>query len=256
MTTPNTYGLIGYPLGHSFSREFFTKKFRREHIEAQYLNFEIEDIGLLMEILAEYPQLKGLNVTSPYKELALAYTNKLSEVATDIGATNTLRITNTENGPIVEGFNTDAQGFALDIKQVLPADCSGLKALVAGSGGASRAVCYALRRMGIEPTIVSRSPKDGQLSYKEVNQEVITKHIVIINATPLGMKPQESECIDIPYEAVTTSHVCYDLIYNPSPTEFLKRCSAQGAAIRGGLGMLENQAKLSWKIWNNNEDLL
>lgn len=249
MPHKSLYGLIGYPLGHSFSRNFFTKKFQSEHINAEYLNFEIPDIGFFMEVIAENPNLRGLNVTIPYKQQIIPYMQSLSPEAEAIWAVNVIEFSGTPNNPIFTGHNTDAPGFALDFGPMIEGRHN-LKALVLGTGGASRAVCHALKSLGIEYTLVSRTPSAGKLAYTDLTQEVIHSHLAIINTTPLGMSPNIDSYPPIPYEFITPQHVAYDLVYNPLPTLFLKKCMEQGAAAKGGIGMLHNQAILAWQIWN------
>lgn len=255
MDRPTIYGLIGFPLGHSFSQEFFTGEFSRLGINARYLNFEIEDIGKLMEIVAEYPELRGLNVTTPYKRQVLPYIDSLSGEARAIGAVNVVKIIGSDPDLIFEGHNTDALGFAMDLKEKLvqlPVMPTG--ALVLGSGGASAAVCYGLRTLGITPTVVSRNPQaPGMISYSDVTGEVVARNTVIVNATPLGMPATANQAPPFPYHLITPDHLCYDLIYNPSPTRFMTLCKRQGAAVSDGLGMLKAQARLSWEIWTGQE---
>lgn len=245
------YGLIGFPLGHSFSAKFFTEKFSREGIDAQYRNFELDDIGDLMEMLAEQPDLQGFNVTTPYKQAIIPYLTALSPQAREIGAVNTVSITYDSSGTITSltGHNTDAPAFARTIAPMLPPEP--VSALVLGTGGASRAVVHALAELGVSCTLVSRTPAQGVLTYADLTPEVIAANRVIVNTTPLGMEPETDACPLIPYEALTPAHVCYDLIYNPAETLFLKKAAARGAATRNGLGMLHLQALLAWQIWNH-----
>lgn len=251
----DVYGLIGFPLEHSFSRKFFNEYFSVHHINAEYLNFEIDDIGALMEVLAEQPNLCGLNVTSPYKRLVMPYLDMVSDEAREIGAVNVIKISGMPDAPVLEGHNTDARGFATDIEPLLR-KCGipqGSKALVLGTGGASSAVYYGLRSLGIKPTLVSRRPADGVITYDTLTPEIMADYRVIVNSTTLGMEPHTGECPAIPYDLIDKRYVCYDLIYNPSPTEFLKRCAAAGATVSGGLGMLTAQARLSWLIWTGQQ---
>lgn len=247
MTT--LYGLIGFPLGHSFSAKFFEEKFRREGIDADYRNFELDDIGTLMELLAEYPQLQGLNVTIPYKQQVMQYLTAVSPQAREIGAVNTVRIDHDADGNVtaLEGFNTDAPAFARTLAPLLPPEP--VAALVLGTGGASHAVCAALGWLGVDYTLVSRTPAPGQLGYPQVTPETVAANRVIINTTPLGMSPHADGCPDIPYEAITPGHVCYDLIYNPEETLFLRKARQAGATTANGLHMLHLQALLAYHIW-------
>lgn len=247
-----TYGLIGLKLGHSFSRKFFTEMFQKEGIEAEYLNFELDDIGQLMEVIAEHPQLKGLNVTIPYKEQILPYIDRLSPEAREIGAVNTVKITGdlSTGDFLLEGYNTDITGFKDSITPLLPPGAD--KALVLGTGGASKAVIVALRQLAIEPLPVSRTAAPGRITYDDLKGDpsMLSSHKVIVNTTPLGMYPDVDSAPDIPYDYLTPDHLCYDLVYNPDPTLFMTRAAERGAKTCSGLAMLEGQALASWKIWN------
>ena len=245
------YGLLGYPLGHSFSASFFNEKFRREGIDAEYRNFELPEIGELMELLAELTELRGLNVTIPYKQQILPYLTGLSPQARQIGAVNTVRLVHDSDGNLTElqGFNTDAPAFARTLAPLLPEKA--ISALVLGTGGASKAVGAALSWLGIEHRFVSRNPAPGQLAYDQLSAEVMSANLLIVNTTPLGMHPKTDTCPPIPYELLTPAHICYDLVYNPEETLFLKNAAARGATIRNGLPMLHLQALLAWQIWNS-----
>ncbi|MDE7111301.1 MAG: shikimate dehydrogenase [Muribaculaceae bacterium] len=245
------YGLIGYPLGHSFSARFFDEKFRREGIAASYRNFELPDIGDLMELLAEVPELRGLNVTIPYKQLIIPYLTSLSPQAKAIGAVNTVRIVHDSDNNVtgLEGYNTDAPAFARTLAPLLPLEA--ISALVLGTGGASKAVCAALEALGISYTLVSRTGGDGRLTYANLDDKIISRHRLIVNTTPLGMSPATDNCPPIPYGALTTDHICYDLIYNPEQTLFMKQAAERGATVKNGLDMLHLQALLAWKIWQS-----
>ncbi len=244
------YGLLGYPLGHSFSASFFNEKFRREGIDADYRNFELPDIGDLMELIAEYPEIRGLNVTIPYKQQIIPYLTKLSDQAKEIGAVNTVRLVYGSDNELValEGYNTDAPAFARTLAPLLPLEP--ISALVLGFGGAARAVCAALQWLGIPYTVVSRRPAEGQLSYDGLIPEVIAANRLIVNTTPLGMYPKVEDCPPLPYELLTQDHICYDLVYNPAETLFMKKAAAAGARTCNGLAMLHLQALLAWQIWN------
>lgn len=249
------YGLIGFPLGHSFSAKFFNEKFSREGIDAEYRNFELEDFGDFMELLAELPDLVGVNVTIPYKQAVMPYLTAVSPQAQAIGAVNTVRIGRTADGDItaIEGFNTDAPAFARTLAPLLPVEA--VSALVLGTGGASKAVCYALEQLGIDYQLVSRTAAPGRLTYGDLTPQVVADNRVIINTTPVGMSPHSDACPDIPYDALTPGHVCYDLIYNPAETLFLQKAAAKGASTKNGLDMLRLQALLAWKIWNSTFEL-
>jgi shikimate dehydrogenase len=243
-----TYGLIGYPLTHSFSRDFFNQKFASEGIPARYLNFELPDIGDLMEVIAEYPDLAGLNVTIPYKEQVLPYLAEIDDDAREIGAVNVIKFVRKVGNDIrMKGYNSDVIGFSDSIKPYLKAQHT--KALILGSGGAAKAVRRGLLNLGVEPVYVSRKPREGAITYADLTPEVMASHKVIVNTTPLGMYPHVDECADIPYDLLTSEHLCYDLIYNPDVTLFLKKSAERGAVTKNGLEMLLLQAFASWRIW-------
>lgn len=247
--TEKIYGLIGYPLIHSFSQNYFNQKFEMEHINARYINFEIPDIGDLMEVVSEYPTLSGLNVTIPYKEQILPYLDELDEDAAKIGAVNVVKFIRTKSGDLkFKGYNSDIIGFCDSIRPLLrPVH---RKALVLGTGGAAKAVVRGLENMGIEPTLVSRTAREGVLTYADLSPEVMSSHKVVVNTTPLGMYPHVDECPDIPYNLLDSDSLCYDLLYNPDVTLFMKRAAEYGAEVKNGLEMLLLQAFVSWDIWN------
>jgi len=244
------YGLIGFPLGHSFSQTFFNRKFESECIMARYVNFEIPDIGDLMEVLSENPNLAGLNVTIPYKQQILSYLDDVDPVAQRIGAVNVVQIVRgkSDNDFRLIGFNSDFAGFSKSIAPMLKPYHR--KALVLGTGGASKAVCCALEDLGVAPTLVSRTKREDVLTYDELTPEVMQSHKVIVNTTPLGMYPHVDTCPDIPYDCITSEFLCYDLLYNPDVTLFMKRAAERGAEVKNGLEMLLLQAFESWDIWN------
>lgn len=243
-----TFGLIGYPLTHSFSQNFFNKKFEAENISAQYLNFEIPDIGDLMEVVSEYPNLSGLNVTIPYKEQVLPYLDEIDDDAKKIGAVNVIKFIRKKDMLKFKGYNSDIIGFCDSIKPLLSPQRK--KALILGTGGAAKAVRQGLINLGVEPTYVSRTRREGVITYDDLTPEIMATHKVIVNTTPLGMYPHIDECPDILYSELTPQHLCYDLLYNPDVTLFLKRAREQGAQIKNGLEMLLLQAFVSWNIWN------
>ncbi len=246
------YGLIGFPLGHSFSQNYFNQKFEAENINAEYVNFEIPDIGDLMEIFAENPGLSGLNVTLPYKEQVMAYMDEIDSQAERIGAVNVIKIMHKKNGDLMlKGFNSDIIGFTDSILPLL--NDRHPKELVLGTGGASRAIRVGLRNLGIEPVLVSRTKREDVLTYEELTPEVMKEHLVIVNTTPVGMYPHIDCCPDIPYECLTPDHLCYDLIYNPDVTLFMKKSAEYGAIVKNGLEMLLLQAFASWNIWTENQ---
>ena len=243
------YGLIGYPLGHSFSKNFFNQKFAEEKIDAQYLNSEIPNIKDLKDVLSRNPELKGLNVTLPYKEQVIPYLDNLDETAKMIGAVNVIKFSKGLFGKTkLIGFNSDIIGFQQSIQPML--DDSHRKALVLGTGGASKAVYFGLKQLGVEPIFVSRHPKtDNCIAYGDITPSLMEEYTVIVNATPLGMYPNIDTCPDIPYSQVTDKHVLYDLIYNPDETLFMRKGKEKGAAVKNGLEMLLLQAFASWNIW-------
>ncbi len=242
------YGLIGYPLTHSFSQTYFNQKFQSEDINARYLNFEIPDIGDLMEVVAEYPALSGLNVTIPYKEQVIPYLDEMDDDAKKIGAVNVIKFIRGKDGLRFRGYNSDVIGFTDSLRPLLTPECK--KAIVLGTGGAAKAVYRGLLNLGIEPLLVSRKAREGVITYSRLTPKMMETHKIIVNTTPLGMYPHVDQCPDIPYDLVTESHLCYDLIYNPEVTMFMKKCSDHGAKVKNGLEMLLLQAFAAWKIWN------
>ena len=279
----NKYGLLGHPLGHSFSRKFHNERFSRLGIDAEYVNFDLADVSTLPEVLAAEPTLCGLNVTIPYKQAVMSFLDELDPVAARIGAVNTVRFIRSSTDSIqgdsddlsaikgkagipglrLKGYNTDIIGFRDSIRPLLiqagildpslhiPNSSFGSKtrALILGTGGASKAVKVALEDMGIEPVFVSRTPAEGRLTYADLSPEVMASHLVIVNCSPVGMFPHVDECPDILYDCLTSRHVCYDLIYNPEVTQFLARAKEKGALTMSGGAMLEGQAIASYNIW-------
>ena len=246
-----TYGLIGFPLEHSFSAKFFNEKFKDENIDAEYLNFEIEHIFDLRKVLVFNPQLKGLNVTIPYKEAVLTFLDDLSPVARKIGAVNVIKIERSPNNPNnykLKGYNTDYIGFKESITPLLnPAYHK--NALVLGTGGASKAVCVALDALGIDWTYVSRQAKENSYTYETLTPEIIAENNIIINTTPLGTFPNVEELPQLPYSSLTPHHLFFDLVYNPSETSFLNKGKEMGATVKNGAEMLRLQALEAWEIW-------
>jgi shikimate dehydrogenase len=240
-----SYGIIGYPLGHSFSPAYFADKFQREGIDAVYKTYSLPDISALSQVLQDNPSLQGLNVTIPHKQAVIPYLNALDVEAEAIGAVNCIDI---RNG-ITRGYNTDATGFELSLLPLLSADHT--HALVLGTGGASLAVAYVLDKLGIAFRHVSRNAKQGQYTYAALTPDIIQQHKLLINTTPLGMHPDISSLPALAYEAIGASHLLYDLIYNPEETAFLAAGRQQGAAVKNGLEMLQVQAEASWRIWNS-----
>jgi len=242
------YGLIGYPLGHSFSISYFNEKFQNEKIDAAYENFEIPDITSLTEILESNPNLRGLNVTIPYKQQVMKYLDMISPEARAIGAVNVIRVTHSGSKTILKGFNSDVIGFVKSIEAML--EPSHKKALILGTGGASRAINYGLKSLGLETLFVSRFKKQDTIQYEDITPEVIREYKVIVNCTPVGMYPHANECPKLPYEAMSTHTLLYDLIYNPDETLFMKNGKKYGATVVNGLEMLLLQAFASWEFWN------
>ena len=242
------YGLIGYPLGHSFSVNYFNQKFVDEGIDATYENFEIPTIDILTEILDTNPNLRGLNVTIPYKEKVIPYLDQISPEAQAIGAVNVIRVTHEGKNTILKGFNSDVIGFTQSIEPML--EKWHQKALVLGTGGASKAISYGLRSLGLETVYVSRYERPDTIQYDKITPDVVQEYNVIVNCTPLGMYPHVDECPLLPYEALTSHNILYDLIYNPDETLFMKRGREHGADVKNGLEMLLLQAFASWEFWN------
>lgn len=245
------YGLLGYPLGHSFSAKYFAEKFAKEGIDATYKNFEFAEVADAVAYLLQQDDLQGFNVTIPHKQAIMPYLNGLSAEAEAIGAVNVVCVKRDADGTVkLLGCNSDVVGFSNSIQPLLRPKLHS-KALVLGTGGASKAVMYGLRKLGVEPIYVSRTPKEGQLTYNDLTPEVMRDYKVIVNCTPLGMYPKVDACPDIPYQYLTTDHLLYDLVYNPLETLFMKRGAAQGAVVKNGLEMLHLQAEAAWVDWNS-----
>ena len=245
------YGLIGYPLGHSFSIDYFNNKFLSENIDAEYINFEIKDVSELKHVLRENPELCGLNVTLPYKMDVIPLLDSVTENARNIGAVNVIKF---KKGGFftklhLEGHNSDITGFKQSIEPML--NETHRKALILGTGGASKAIYHGLKQLGIESMYVSRTQEHNSITYNEITREIIQDYTVIVNATPLGMYPKTDVCPDIPYQFLTPDHLLYDLIYNPDETLFMRKGKESGAIVKNGLEMLLLQAFISWEIWNN-----
>lgn len=233
------FGIIGYPLLHSFSAKYFNEKFQQEHIEAEYSLYPIveNEFERVKDLLN---RLDGMNITLPYKQTIIPYLEGLDDTAAAIGAVNVV------HNHI--GYNTDCLGFMESIQPLLrPYD---KKALVLGTGGASKAICYGLTKLQITPTLVSRTPNEQAIGYDAIDQSIMDTHSIIINCTPLGMLPDIESCPNIPYELITERHLLFDCIYNPEETLFLKKGRLQGATTQNGMEMLIGQAKAAWKIWN------
>ena len=239
------FGLIGKDISYSFSKKFFTQKFTNEGLNnCSYENYDINSISELLEVIND-TKIKGLNVTIPYKESVIELLNHIDPIAKKIGAVNTIKIDKQNK---LLGYNTDYIGF----KQSLESNISNQKrALILGTGGASKAIVYALKTLNIKTLLVSRKKREESITYEDISNQIIKDHTIIINCTPLGTYPNIEECPKIPYEYITDRHLCYDLIYNPIKTKFLILSEKEGASIINGNEMLENQAIESWKIWNS-----
>ena len=242
------YGLIGYPLKHSFSKGYFNEKFASEGIDAEYVNFEIPRIEEFREIIDKNPNLCGLNVTIPYKEKVIPFLDGLSDNASKIGAINVIKIERQKKGKIkLIGYNSDIVGFMESIQPLLLPHHK--KALILGTGGASKAIYHGLKELGIEGLYVSRTHKEGCITYTEITENMMKEYTVIVNCTPLGMYPKVDECPEIPYQWISSNHLLYDLLYNPNTTLFMKKGESQCAVTKNGLEMLLLQAFAAWEIW-------
>ena len=246
------YGLIGYPLGHSFSISYFNQKFADEGINAKYMNFEIPSIDALAEVLDSNPELKGLNVTIPYKQKVMEFLDQISPEARAIGAVNVIRVTHEGKDIKLKGFNSDVIGFTQSIEPML--EPYHKKALILGTGGASKAIDYGLKSLGLETVFVSRYRRPETICYEDITPDVVKEYNVIVNCTPIGMFPKTEECPLLPYEAMDEKNILYDLIYNPDETLFMKMGAERGASVKNGLEMLLLQAFASWEFWNGKEE--
>lgn len=249
MADKKKFGLIGKNISYSFSKGYFLNKFKELKLNNySYRNYDLPEIDEFPFIIYhKEEEFGGFNVTIPYKQSIMRYLSDIDEVAQEIGAVNTIKIT--DDNELI-GYNTDAYGFENSLKPLLKNHHK--KALILGTGGASKAVAYVLNKLNIEFQLVSRKPvADNQISYEDISEEIIKSHQLIINCTPLGTHPNIKECPNIPYNLLSKKHFLYDLIYNPSETEFLKRGKKQGATTKNGLEMLELQAEKSWEIWNS-----
>jgi len=245
MLEKRKYGLIGKNINYSFSKKYFNDKFLKENItNCSYENYDLQSIKDFKNIIKD-DAIKGLNVTIPYKEEIIELVNKIDPIAKKIGAINTIKI---HDKDIIEGYNTDYIGFVMSLKNIIS---NQKKALVLGTGGASKAIIFGLNSIGVKSTIVSRDKREGVISYSELSKKVIEENTIVINCTPLGTFPEVQEYPKIPFEFLSSNHICYDLIYNPEKTKFLLESEKMGATIINGKKMLENQANESWKIWNS-----
>lgn len=258
----NQFGLLGFPLSHSFSVDYFTKKFEREGIkEAEYVDFPLSDIDIFPELIQTHPDLLGLNVTIPYKQAVMKFLNALDEEAAGIGAVNVIRVDRSNNGtPYLKGYNTDVIGFRESIRPLIKDLVeriqankqinNGLKSLVLGTGGASKAICYALGQLNIDYLLVSRTAGgEGAISYGDLTPDLYDSHRIIVNTTPAGMSPDNAGCPLSDFSHIGSGHLLYDLIYNPLETVFLRKGREQGALVKNGIEMLHLQAEASWTIW-------
>ena len=243
-----TYGIIGNPLGHSFSKKYFTDKFQKEVIDAQFLNFEIPSIEKILDVIQDNPSLTGLCVTIPYKEEVMAYLDEIDPLAKEIGAVNSIQIRRKDGKIYLKGFNTDIYGFGESLSKFI--EDRKLSALILGTGGASKAVATALKNQNIDYISVSRRRSETTISYEDLNEEIISTHQLIINCTPLGTFPNTDACPDLPYSHLSSEHFLYDLVYNPATTLFMSKGIEQDAKAHNGLRMLHLQAEKSWNIWN------
>lgn len=243
------FGLIGYPLGHSFSKNYFNEKFHSENIDAEYVNFEIPSIEEFDKVIKSNPTLCGLNVTIPYKEQVIGYLDELDADAAAIGAVNVIKIDKAKGKLKLTGYNSDVIGFTQSIEPLLEPHHK--KALVLGTGGASKAINYGLHKLGLETKFVSRTKRnENTITYDDITPEMMNEYKVMVNCTPTGMYPKADECPKIPYEYLTPEHLLYDLLYNPDTTLFMKNGGERGAIVKNGLEMLLLQAFGTWNIWN------
>lgn len=238
------FGLIGRNIDYSFSRKFFSEKFSKDNINAEYRNYDLDSIGEFPELIREEP-LSGLNVTIPYKEEIIPFLNSLDDHAERIKAVNTVKF---EKDGSLTGYNTDYWGFMYSLKPYLKPQHS--KALILGTGGASKAIAYALKLLAVDYKFVSRDPQNSDLSYEDLDHKIFGEYKLIINSTPLGTFPDIEESPKLNFELFTTEHLVFDLIYNPSETRLMKEAAARGASAINGLRMLELQAEKAWEIWN------
>jgi shikimate dehydrogenase len=247
-----TYGLLGYPLGHSFSKKYFTEKFKNEGLDDhEYINFELDSINRFPEIFDYQHEVFGLNCTIPYKQQVMQYLDDIDDEAFEVGAVNTIKFIREESGRVeLVGYNTDIIGFEKSLMPML--DGMHKKALILGTGGASQAVKHVLKKNGIDfISATIEELRENEISYGDITPEIISEYKLIINATPLGTFPNTDACPDIPYGAITSGHVLFDLVYNPEITLFMSKGLEKGASVKNGLEMLHGQAEAAWKIWND-----
>lgn len=243
------YGLTGFPLTHSFSKRYFTEKFEAEKTDSAYDNFEIDNISKFPDIIINNPELIGLNVTIPYKEQVIPYLDELNDSAREIAAVNTVKIIRSDSGIILKGFNTDTFGFETSLKPLLKEQHK--KALILGTGGASKALKYVLNKLGIDFISASiEELKENEIRYEDIDEKMMNERLLIINATPLGTYPKTDTFPNIPYQYITEKHLLFDLVYNPEVTQFMTKGLQNGATVKNGYEMLLNQAIKSYEIWN------
>lgn len=247
-----TFGLIGHRLGYSFSRNFFMEKFHQENLaDYEYVNFELDSIDEFPGIFEQGRNICGLNCTIPYKQQIMQFMDEIDPEAAQIGAVNTVKITWQDGRRFLKGFNTDIYGFEHSLRPMLEAKHK--KAIILGKGGASKAIMHILNKLQIDYVSVTRNDQilEKEIRYADINEQLLKETLVVIQATPVGTFPNVDQCPNIPYQYLTSDHVCYDLIYNPEETLFLKKAKAQGAQIKNGLEMLHLQALKAWEIWNS-----
>ena len=247
MASHDIYGLIGRSLNHSFSQQFFTQKFEKENIAAEYHNFEIDEISFFPQIIKNVKNLRGLNVTIPYKEAIIPYLDQIDDLASKVGSVNVISVTS--NGKLI-GHNSDVYGLTESLKHHINPKKHN-KALVLGTGGASKSVYYVLNKLGLEVAFVSRTMGKVKFVYDDLTPEIIVDHTLIVNTTPVGQFPNINEYPNLPYEGISENHICFDLIYNPVLTKFLEKGRECGAMVVNGGEMLKLQAERSWQLWNN-----
>ncbi|HBL75408.1 MAG: shikimate dehydrogenase [Bacteroidetes bacterium GWF2_42_66] len=246
-----TFGLIGHRLGYSFSKKFFSEKFEKENLkEHEYVNFELDSIDEFPGIFKKNPNLAGLNCTIPYKQQIMKYLDEINPEAAEVGAVNTVKIIRKDGAMKLIGYNSDVYGFENSLKPMLSEKHK--KALILGTGGASKAIKYILTKLGIEYISASIEEQlfEKEIRYSDIDEQLIKERLIIINATPLGTFPNVDNCADIPYQFISSDHVLFDLVYNPEETLFMKKGKERGAAVKNGLEMLHLQAIRSWEIWN------
>jgi len=247
-----TYGLIGHRLGYSFSRKFFTEKFAVENLLAyEYVNFELDSINEFPGVFEQGKEICGLNCTIPYKQEIIQFMHEIDPEAAQIGAVNTVKITYANDKRVLKGFNTDAYGFEKSLQSML--EDKHQKALILGTGGASKAIKHVLNKLGISYLSASIEEQlfEHEIRYSQITDDLLKEYLIIIHATPIGTFPNVDNCPDIPYQSITANHVMFDLVYNPEETLFLKKGKAQGAKTKNGLEMLHLQAIRAWEIWNS-----